>query len=82
MLRGMDRSSHRICWALLPDSGTATASPSSEVETLLTEVPDGPFRLGRVERTDFYGHARDVAAAVRTNDPRPYACFLLATGVQ
>ncbi len=68
-------------WQMVSDGAAEPGPVGVEVERLLTEVPDGPFPLGRIERTDFYGHAREAVAAVRTTDARPYACFLLATGV-
>ncbi|TVR34582.1 MAG: fucose-binding protein [Nitriliruptor sp.] len=68
-------------WQMVSDGAAEPGPAGAEVESVLAEVPEGPFRLGRLERTDFYEQARGAAAAVRTADDRPYACFLLATGV-
>ena len=68
-------------WQMVSDGAAEPGPASAPVEALFAEMTDGPFAVGRIERTDFYGHARDAVAAVRTADARPYACFLLATGV-
>lgn len=68
-------------WQMVSDGSAEPGPAGVEVEAVLAEVADGPFPLGRIERTDFYRQARETVALVRTTDSRPYACFLLATGV-
>lgn len=49
-------------------------------QVLRPRLPEGGA-LGRIERQDFYRHARTAFAVVHTSEPRPYGCFILRKGV-
>lgn len=52
-----------------------------DLHQIALEGTDRDWKLGSVERYDFYDQARKTYAVVATCERRPYGCFLLTKGV-
>lgn len=77
----LDQFQDPAAWQMVSDGAAEPGPAGAEAEALLAGLPDGPFSLGRVERSAFYDEASTAVAAIRTGDARPYACFIVAAGV-
>ena len=52
-----------------------------DLHQIALEGTDRDWKLGSVERYDFYDQARKTYAVVATCERRPYGCFFLTKGV-
>jgi len=67
--------------SVMATPGSETPSVHTDIEALLASVPGAPYRLGAIERFDFYSRARKAFAIVRTLERRPYGNVILKKGV-
>ena len=48
---------------------------------VLKETADNKWKIGTIERLQFYKEAKEAYAIVSTTDARAYGCFILTKGV-
>ena len=61
-----------------PDEINETHKDFSQI---LKETSGEKWKIGSVERFQFYKEAKNAFAIVSTSDARPYGCFILTKGV-
>ena len=52
-----------------------------EFTETIKEVAGPNWKVGSIERLQFYNEAKEAFAIVVTSDQRPYSCFMLTKGV-
>ena len=62
------------------DAPHAVPAPVAEFAAVFTEHGLDDVEIGRLPRRDFYRHAREAFAIVRTGELRPYGNILLVKG--
>ncbi len=63
------------------DAPQAVPEPVADFAAVFTRHGLGDVEIGRLPRRDFYHHAREAFAIVRTGELRPYGNILLVKGV-